>query len=130
MDPQTPDSIGKEESTLKKEQTEVLKKPRTNYNLPTFNWNLSYLLVVWKLTFYPSKVWLKFKLPICGLKSHDVSVLLDSFLSCIFMFSVFLEERDKVKQNYIFNHVFNKIGLQNSNWANFMWIKCQISNRR
>ena len=37
MDPQTPDSIGKEESILKKEQTEVLKKPRTNYNLPTYS---------------------------------------------------------------------------------------------
>ena len=35
MDPQTPNSIRKEESIPKKEQIEVLKKPRTNYNLPT-----------------------------------------------------------------------------------------------
>ena len=37
MDPQTPDSIRKEESILKKEQTKVLKKLRTNYNLPTYD---------------------------------------------------------------------------------------------
>ena len=36
MDPQTLDSIGKEESIRKKEQTEVLKKPGANYNLPTY----------------------------------------------------------------------------------------------
>ena len=31
------------------------------------------------------------------------------------MFFVFLDERDKkVEQNYIFNHVFNKVGLRNS----------------
>ena len=38
---------------------------------------------------------------------------------CIFMFFVFLEERDiKVEQNYIFNIVFNKGGLWKSNKAN------------
>ena len=31
------------------------------------------------------------------------------------MFFVFLDERDKkVEQNYIFTHVFNKVGLRNS----------------
>ena len=48
---------------------------------------------------------------------------------CIFMFFVFLEERDiKVEQNYIFNQVYNKYGLRKSNWANLRWVKCQISN--
>ena len=44
---------------------------------------------------------------------------------------MFLEERDiKLEQNYIFSHVFNKCVLQNSNWVNLMWVKCQILNSK
>ena len=75
-------------------------------------------------------VWPKFKLSTCGLKFYDASVLLDSFWSCIFMFFVFLEERDiKVEQNYIFSHVLNRSGLQNSNLANLRWVKCLLGSK-
>ena len=94
------------------------------------NWNLSCLPVVWNLTFYLPEVWLKFKLSTCGLKSHNASIPLDFFYltwSCIFIFFVFLEERNiKVELNYIFTHLFNRNELQN--WANLRWVKCQISN--
>ena len=34
------------------------------------------------------------------------------------MFFVFLEERDiKMKQKYIFNYIFNRSGLRNSNYS-------------
>ena len=93
--------------------------------------NLSYLLMIWNLTLYPPKIWPKFKLPTYGLKSHDKSVPLDPFLSCIFMVFVFLEEKDiKMEQNYIFSYVFNRDILRNSNWSNLRWIKCQILNHR
>ena len=53
------------------------------------------------------------------LKFHDASVPLDSFLCYLilyFYFFVFLEEKDtKVEQNYIFNSVFNRVGLSKSN---------------
>ena len=72
-------------------------------------------------------VWPKFKLHTCGLKSYDVSVSLDSFWSCIFMF---LEERDiKVEQNYIFSYVLNRSGLWNSNLANLRWVKCLLGSK-
>ena len=64
----------------------------------------------------------KFMLLTCGLKSHYASVLLDSFLSYlilyfyVFFLGVFRGERDiKIKQNYIFSHIFNKAELHNSN---------------
>ena len=100
-----------------------------------FDRYLSCLSMNWILTLYLPEVWMKFKLPTCGLKSNDASIPLDSFWSCIFFFFfcvfVFLKERDiKVEQNYIFSHVFNKDGLQNSKWANFRWVKCQNSNYR
>ena len=45
------------------------------------------------------------------------------------MFFVFLEVRHiKVEQNYIISHVINGGELQNSNWVNLKWVKCQISN--
>ena len=54
-----------------------------NYNLHShlcFGQNLSCLTVHWNLTFYLPKVWPKFKLSICDLKSHDVSVPWDFFI--------------------------------------------------
>ena len=62
-----------------------------------FGRNLNYLSVVWNLTLYRLDIWSKFKLLTYGLKSHDTSVLLDLFYfiwSCVFMFFVFLNERD------------------------------------
>ena len=81
---------------------------------------LSCLIVIWNLTFYSLKVWLKFKLPICGLKSHNAKVRLDSFLSYLilyfYVFCIFEKKNDiKVEQNYIFNSVFNRYELWNSN---------------
>ena len=64
-----------------------------------FGWNLSCLLVVWNLKLYPLEVWSKFKLLTCGLKSHDIGVLLNSFLSYLilyfYVFCVFWGERHK-----------------------------------
>ena len=93
-----------------------------------FDWNLSYL--IWNLTLYSRKNWPKFKLFTYSLKSYGPRIPLDSFYilwSCIFY--IFLEERViKVESNYIFSHIFKESGLRNSNWANFRWVKCQISN--
>ena len=65
-----------------------------------------------KFNILPTKVWPIFKLLISSLKSHYANVLMDFFLSCIFMFFVFLKERDfKVEQNYILTSVFNRCEL-------------------
>ena len=66
------------------------------------------------------KIWLKFKLLTCGLKSHNTSVLLECFKSYLILYFFFIiffwEERDiKVEQNFIFNFAFNESRLQNFN---------------
>ena len=62
----------------------IWEKTLKNYNLPTI-------------------VWLKFKLLTYGLKFYDTSILINSFLSCILIFFMFLKKRDiKVEQNIIF----------------------------
>ena len=80
--------------------------------------------LVWNLTLYSLEIWLKFKLSICDLKFYNANVPLNFFWSYLNLyfyvfFNVFLEEtqeRDiKIEQIYIFNHVFNKVGLRNSN---------------
>ena len=53
------------------------------------------------------------------------------FLCFLFFILVFLEEREiKVEQKYIFNPVFNKSEVRNSNWDDLRWVKCQILNHR
>ena len=96
--------------------------------------NLSCLLVVWNLILYPLEFnWNLSCLPmVWNLMIQVFCWILFYFIwSCIFIFFAFLEERDmKVKQNYIFCLVFNRGGLQKSNWANLKWVKCQISNHK
>ena len=87
-----------------------------------FDWNLNCLPVVWNLTLYLPEIWSKFKLP-TYIWNPTIQVfcwiVFDLIWSCIFIFFVFLEERDiKVEQNWIVNHVFNRSGLKNSNRAN------------
>ena len=76
---------------------------------------------------YQSKNWSKFKLPTYGLKSHDASVSLNSFLSYLilyfYVYCVFWGEEHKMEQNYIFNLIFNRVGLRKSNQANIMYVK-------
>ena len=54
-----------------------------------FDQTLSCLFIVWNLTLYSPKVWLKFKLRTCSLKSHYASVLLDSFWSYLILYFFF-----------------------------------------
>ena len=87
-----------------------------------FDRNLNCLSVIWNLILYLPEIWSKFKLP-TYIWNPTIQVfrwiVFDLIWSCIFIFFVFLEKRDiKVEQNWIVNHVFNRSGLKNSNWAN------------
>ena len=69
------------------------------------------------MIFYSVEVWYNFKL---DLKSYDVSVTLDHFLSYLILYAynfyVLKEKNVKIiKQNYIFNYIFNMDKLSKFN---------------